>query len=115
MFLDNICSPALLYIVFSTTQIVIDIFRGMYNTAFLKFVVMIILSLGLNILCRKGLSVVSWLIVFIPFITMTIITSLLLFVFGLSPSSGNLNYNVNGSRDLDSKKKKDKRDYYNFI
>ena len=94
MFLDNICPPALLYIVFSTTQIVIDMFRGMYNTAFLKFIVMIILSLGLNTLCRKGLGIISWFIVFIPFITMTIITSLLLFMFGLSPSSGRLNYNV---------------------
>jgi hypothetical protein len=48
----------------------------------------------LNILCDRGLGIISWFIVFIPFIMMTIITSLLLFVFGLSPSSGKLNYSA---------------------
>ena len=92
--IEQLCSPALLYIAFSLTQIIIDIFKNLYNTAFLKFIVMIIFTILLNILCERGLGVISWLIVFIPFITMTIITSLLLFVFGLSPSSGSLKYNV---------------------
>jgi hypothetical protein len=48
----------------------------------------------LNILCDRGLGIISWFIVFIPFIMMTIITSLLLFVFGLSPSSGKLKYSA---------------------
>ena len=92
--LESLCAPAILYIAFSITQTIIDIFKNMYNTAFLKFIVMIIFTTILNILCQRGLGIISWLIVFIPFITMTIITSLLLFVFGLSPSTGNLNYNV---------------------
>lgn len=92
--LEKLCPPAILYIVFSLTQIVIDTFKGMYNTAFLKFIVMIIFSLVLNILCNRGLGVISWFIVFIPFIMMTIITTMLLFVFGLSPATGGLDYNV---------------------
>ena len=55
---------------------------------------MIIFTLLLNILCNKGLGIISWLIVFIPFILMTYITAVLLFVFGLSPTSDNLDYNV---------------------
>jgi len=92
--LDKLCPPALLYIAFSITQIIIDTFKGMYNTAFLKFIVMIIFSLVLNILCNRGLGIISWFIVFIPFIMMTIITTMLLFVFGLSPVTGGLDYNV---------------------
>lgn len=92
--LEQLCAPAVLYIAFSLTQIVIDIFKNMYNTAMIKFVVMIVFSIALNILCKKGLSVISWFIVFVPFIMMTIITSLLLFVFGLSPMKGGLDYNV---------------------
>jgi len=92
--LDKLCPPALLYIAFSITQIIIDTFKGMYNTAFLKFIVMIIFSLVLNILCNRGLGIISWFIVFIPFIMMTIITTMLLFVFGLSPATGGLDYNV---------------------
>ena len=94
MLINKLCPPALLYLVFSLTQIIIDIFKNMYNTAFFKFIVMILFTLGLNILCQRGLGVISWFIVFVPFIMMTVITTLLLFVFGLSPSQGNLNYSV---------------------
>lgn len=94
--LDTLCPPAILYLGFSLTQIIIDTFKGHYNTAFFKTIVMCIFTLLLNILCQRGLSVISWLIVFIPFILMTYITAVLLFVFGLSPSNGttNSNYNV---------------------
>jgi hypothetical protein len=94
--LDTLCPPAILYLGFSLTQIIIDTFKGHYNTAFFKTIVMCIFTLLLNILCSRGLSVISWLIVFIPFILMTYITAVLLFVFGLSPSNGNTtsNYNV---------------------
>ena len=92
--LEKLCAPAILYIAFSLTQIVIDIFKNMYNTAFFKFLVMIIFSVALNILCNRGLGIISWFIVFVPFIMMTVITTILLFVFGLSPSSGKLDYSV---------------------
>jgi fatty acid desaturase len=62
----------------------------LYNTALVKFIVMIIFTFLLNILCQRGLTVISWFIVFIPFITMTIITTLLLITFGLSPFSGKI-------------------------
>jgi hypothetical protein len=94
MVLEQLCPPALLYVGFSLTQIIIDIFKKMYNTAFLKLIVTFIFTMLLNILCKQGLGVVSWFIVFVPFIMMSIITTLLLFVFGLSPFTGKLNYNV---------------------
>ena len=92
--LFNLCGPSILYLGFSITQIIIDLFKNMYNTAILKFMIMIFFTLILNVLCSKGLTTISWFIVFIPFILMTIITSILLFVFGLSPSSGNFDYNI---------------------
>ena len=92
--LEKLCAPAILYIAFSLTQIIIDVFKEMYNTAFLKFIVMLVFSVVLNILCERGLGVISWLIVFVPFIMMSIITTMLLFVFGLSPASGGLDYKI---------------------
>jgi len=92
--LDTMCTPAILYIAFSITQVVIDIFNNMYNTALIKFIVMVFFSIALNILCQRGLGVVSWLIVFIPFIMMTIITSTVLFEFGMSPFTGGEHYTV---------------------
>ena len=92
MNINNLCAPALLYIAFSLTHIIIDTFKHMYNTALLKFVIMIIFTFILNLLCQRGLGIISWFIVFIPFITMTVITTLLLIVFGLHPSRGKQEY-----------------------
>ena len=94
MLTKKLCPPALLYLVFSLTQIIIDIFKNMYNLAFFKLIVMVMFTLGRTILCQRGLGIISWFIVFIPFIMMTVITTLLLFVFGLSPSEGSLDYSV---------------------
>jgi hypothetical protein len=90
--IDVLCPPALLYVVFSVTHIIIDIYKQLYNTAFLKFLVMVLFTLVLNLLCKQGLGIISWLIVFIPFIMMTIITSMLLFIFKLSPSVGEMDH-----------------------
>ena len=67
----------------------------MYNTALVKIIVMIIFTFILNILCQRGLGIISWFIVFIPFITMTVITAILLMTFGLHPASGNKIYSNN--------------------
>lgn len=88
----NLCAPAIIYLIFSLTQILIDTFKGLYNTAFMKTIVMIMVTLLLNILCEQGLGVVSWMIVFIPFLLMTVLVSVLLYVFGLDAATGTLNY-----------------------
>jgi hypothetical protein len=68
----------------------------------MKIIVTIMVTLLLNILCEKGLSFVSWMIVFIPFILMTVIVSMLLYVFGLDTSTGTLNYNKNSTSNENS-------------
>jgi len=92
--LQNLCTPALIYLIFSITQITIDIFKKDYNVALVKFTVAFIFTILLNYLCSSGLGIVSWIIVFIPFILMTYITAVLMFVFGLNPKSDNLDYDV---------------------
>lgn len=84
----NLCTPALIYLVFSLTQIAIDIFKHENNRAFFKAIVMIIFTSLLNILCSRGLGIISWIIVFVPFMLMSFITTILLVVFGLDPTSG---------------------------
>jgi hypothetical protein len=88
----DLCPPALIYLVFSLTQIIIDLFKGLYNTAFFKVIVMIMVTILLNALCQGGLGIVSWIIVFIPFIFMTVIVSMLLYIFGLDIASGSIHY-----------------------
>ena len=88
MIIESLCPPAVLYLGFSVIQIIIDLFRGHQNSALLKVVVMIIFTILLNQLCMGGLTILSWFIVFIPFIMMTYVTTILLYVFGLNPSKG---------------------------
>ena len=86
--MKQICPPALIYLVFSITQIVIDTVKGMYTVAFIKIWVALIFAILLNFLCNRGLGIISWLIVFVPFILMSIIVTLLLVMFGLDPLTG---------------------------
>ena len=113
--MERLCPPALIYLVFSVTQIIIDTFNAEYNTALMKFIVTIIFTTLLNYLCARGLNVVSWIIVFIPFILMTVIISLLLFMFGMDPKSGRININSNTNNDIPIQpdaRKKSKKLYY---
>lgn len=100
MFVENLCSPAILYLGFALTQIVIDLFRKMYNTAIIKSAVAIVFTTVLNMLCTRGLTIISWFIVFIPFVTMTLVTGILLYVFGLAPFTGKLSYSQQQGRQM---------------
>lgn len=95
MALETICPPALIYLIFSITQIIIDTSQGLYNTALMKFFVAILFTTLLNYLCSQGLGTISWIIVFIPFILMTLIIALLLLMFGMDPRTGKLNIKSN--------------------
>ena len=88
----NLCAPALIYVVFSLTQIIIDTFKGLYNTALVKMMVMILITFMLNALCQAGMSIISWIIVFVPFILMSVIVGILLYIFGLDPKTGMISF-----------------------
>ena len=110
MFISNLCGPAILYIGFSLIQIIIDSIKNNYESALIKFIVMIVLSILLNILCNIGFSVISWFLVFIPIIMMTIMSTLTLRIFGLEPDSKTIRSNVrNISNNIDSS-----GNYYNY-
>ena len=96
----NICAPAFIYLAYGLIQVIMDTFNGLYNTAIIKSITTIIFTLILNALCSRGLSVVSWLIVFIPFIVTTFITTIMIFTFGTSfvkgdEGSSGSNYELN--------------------
>ena len=53
---------------------------------------MVMVTLLLNALCEEGMGIISWIIVFIPFILMSVIVTMLLYIFGLDAATGTLNY-----------------------
>jgi hypothetical protein len=88
MVMNKLCMPALIYLVYSFTHVVIDTYRGLYNTAVIELWVGVVFTLLLNVLCDQELGIISWLIISIPFLLMTVIASLILFVFRLNPATG---------------------------
>lgn len=94
MITSYLCGPAIIYIGFSLIQIIIDIYKEIYNAAFIKFIAMLVMSLIINILCDMGLTVLAWFFVFIPIIMMTIVSTLLLQTFGTSPDTNYMSSKV---------------------
>jgi cytoskeletal protein RodZ len=80
--------PALIYLIYSLTHVIIDMYKEQYSKAMINFWISAIFTLLLNVLCQQGLGIISWIIVSIPFILMTTIASLLLFSFKLNPATG---------------------------
>ena len=66
--------------------------------ALMKILVTIIFTLLLNAMCLSGMTVLAWMIIAIPFILMTVIISMLLFVFGLNPKTGRVLNTFNGTK-----------------
>jgi len=89
--IEKICPPALLYLGFSMIQITIDLFQGDYSTSLLKFIVMLIFTTILNLLCLNGFTKLVWFIVLIPILLLTYISSVLFYVFGVNPGKTSIN------------------------
>jgi len=81
--LERICAPAILYLGFSLIYIVIDLFGKKYTEASIKFIIMFIMSIVLNILCDRGLKVIAYMVVFLPLMFMFYLSGLLVYIFGL--------------------------------
>ena len=105
MVFNTLCAPALIYIVFSITQITMDSLKGNYNIAMVKLFISLLFTILLNHLCQRGLGVISWIIVFIPFMLMTLLAAVLLVMLGLDPAQGKLKENEAKKKELDAREK----------
>jgi hypothetical protein len=86
--IQSLCMPALIYLVFMMMHIIFDMHNGLYNMVIIKIGMTTIGTLLLNILCKNNMSIVSWIIVFIPFVMMSVIAVYILFMLGLNPATG---------------------------
>jgi hypothetical protein len=85
MLLNYLCPPALIYVVFFLIQIVIELGHKKYKQALVQTIICIIFTCILQIFCNANLSIVSWILVFIPIIMYTYMVLLILMVFRLNP------------------------------
>ena len=77
----TLCGPAIIYLGFSLISTCTDLYHKRFENAFIHFMSIFIVTYLLDILCKKGLSIISWLIVFIPFMLMTLIIAAIIFIF----------------------------------
>jgi hypothetical protein len=85
MLLNYLCPPALIYVVFFLIQIVIELGHNRYKQALVQTIICIIFTCILQIFCNADLSIVAWILVFIPIIMYTYMVLLILMVFRLNP------------------------------
>lgn len=90
-----LCTPALIYLIFMLVHSVIEMMNENYKGALLQLIIGILVTLLLQILCMKGMNIISWIIVFIPFMLYTYMMILLYNVFGINPSKNEKKYLVN--------------------
>ena len=64
----NFCSPAIINIFFVIINTLLAISREDDKGALVQLVLGILLTLLLQVLCMKGMNILSWIIVFLPFI-----------------------------------------------
>ena len=86
--LQPLCMPALIFLLFSVTHVIVDMYKEQYDRALIEFFIGAIFTLLLNLLCQQGLGIVSWFIISIPFLLMTTIAGILLYSFQVNPATG---------------------------
>jgi hypothetical protein len=75
-FIDFLCPPALLYVLYTAIHVGLDLSLGMYATAVIKTVMGITGAFVLDALCGVDLGIVSWAIVSVPFLMVALASSI---------------------------------------
>ena len=75
-FVENLCPPALLYLLYSVIHIGLDLSLGLFVTAAFKVVMAITGVVILDALCGVDLGIVSWAIVATPFIMVALASAI---------------------------------------
>lgn len=78
MFVEHLCPPAVLYLMYIMVHIGLDLGLGMYITAGVKLVSGIVCVLLLDSFCEVDLGIVSWVVISAPFIITALATSVAL-------------------------------------
>ena len=64
----NLCIPAIIYITFSMVHTLVAISKNNNKGALVQIILGIFITLIIQLFCIKGMNIVSWMIVFLPFI-----------------------------------------------
>lgn len=75
-FIENLCPPAVLYLMYMAVHIGLDLSLGLYITAVVKLISGLAGVVILDSFCAVNLGVVSWVVISAPFIITALATSI---------------------------------------
>lgn len=75
-FIEDLCPPALLYLIFIAIQLGLDASMGMWVTFTIKALLGLTVTLLLDAFCSIGLTPVSWVFVAVPFLITALATAI---------------------------------------
>ena len=84
--LNYLCPPAILYVVFFMISIVVELSEKNYKTAFTQTIICIIFTCLLQLFCMADMTLLAWVLVFIPIIMYTYMVLIIFLVFSMSPA-----------------------------
>jgi hypothetical protein len=87
MILNYLCPPALLYVVFFMINIVVEISESNYKDAITQTIICIIFTCILQLFCMADMSIIAWVLVFIPIILYVYMVLIIFLVFRMNPQS----------------------------
>jgi hypothetical protein len=75
-FIQDLCTPAFLYLVFLVVHLGLDMGLGLWVTATVKLILGIATVFLLDAFCGTGLGVLSWVLVATPFVVTSLATAI---------------------------------------
>jgi len=75
-FIESLCPPALIYLLYTAVHIGLDLSLGMFTTAAIKAVMAVAGVVILDSLCGVELGIVAWAVVATPFIMVALASSI---------------------------------------
>lgn len=75
-FVESLCPPALLYLIFLVVQLGLDLSMGMWATFVVKLILGAAVVKVLDTFCGIGLTPVSWFLVAAPFVITSLATAI---------------------------------------
>jgi hypothetical protein len=107
-FIEALCPPAFLYMLYVLVHIGLDVSLGLYLTAFIKAATGVGLVFLLDSFCRVDLGVLSWVVIATPFVITALASSI---AMGLQLDKTITSYTIEHFTPLtaDNEKNRDKR------
>jgi len=76
----------------SFIQIALDLYDALYPPALIKIIFSVIFAFVLNAICASGYVTIAWVLVIVPIFCMSIITAIIMFIFGVDLAEGKIQY-----------------------